>query len=98
MNDMSGPGRRERESGGGPGDPVAVMSEMLMAQARALDALFGDLVSRAGEQAEWLDAANTYSRLAFRAQANCRTSLEALARAARLQHRDARAGAEQGGE
>ena len=69
----------------GTHDPVARMSDMLTAQTNSLDALFARLVGHAEENmTTWPVAAETYARLAFRAQWNCRASLEAVAKADRL--------------
>jgi hypothetical protein len=82
MNDMSRPSLLPDPARPGPHDPVARMSEMLTAQAGALDALFARLVGQTEENlTAWPVAAETYARLAFRAQWNCRASLEAVARA-----------------
>ncbi len=53
---------------------------MLVAQAHSLDAIFNFLASRAAmNMGEYLDAADTYMRLALRAQSQCRATLETLA-------------------
>lgn len=54
---------------------------MLVAQAHTLDALFSNLSRRshASSSAGYLDAADRYMRLALKAQAQCRTTVEALA-------------------
>jgi hypothetical protein len=53
---------------------------MLLAQAHTLDALFSALTARALANAgQYMDAADTYMRLALRAQSQCRATLEALA-------------------
>ena len=73
MNDMSSPPT--------PLDPDAHLNAMLTAQAHTLDALFADLIGHAASNmTEWPAAAEAYARLAFRAQWNCRASLEAIAR------------------
>lgn len=60
---------------------MATASEMLTAQAHSLDAMFTELSRRAIINfGDYPLAAERYARLAFKAQANCRTSLEALAR------------------
>jgi len=53
---------------------------MLMAQAHTLDALFSTLAlrSKRNSDAGYLDAADRYLRLAFKAQSQCRTTLETL--------------------
>jgi hypothetical protein len=54
---------------------------MLTAQAHALDALFGNLARRAARNlnAGHRDACEQYLRLAFKAQAQCRVTWEAIA-------------------
>jgi len=56
-------------------------SEMLAAQAVSLDAMFTELARRAGaNMGEYMGAMETYMRLALKAQANCRATLEALSK------------------
>jgi len=51
-----------------------------MAQAHTLDALFNNLARRAAANiGAYMNAADTYLRLALRAQAQCRATLETLA-------------------
>lgn len=53
---------------------------MLLAQATSLNAIFCELARRSGlNMGEYLDAADRYMRLALKAQAQCRATLEALA-------------------
>lgn len=55
---------------------------MLYAQAQTLDAMFFNLATRAHRQmgqGDYLYAADTYMKLALRAQSQCRATLEALA-------------------
>lgn len=53
---------------------------MLVAQAHTLDALFAELIARARlNMGEYMDAAYKYTQLAFKAQSQCRTTLETLA-------------------
>lgn len=55
---------------------------MLYAQAQTLDAIFLNLATRAHRQmgqGDYLYAADTYMKLALRAQSQCRATLEALA-------------------
>jgi hypothetical protein len=53
---------------------------MLMSQAHALEAIFHELARRsASNMGEYLGAAETYMRLALKAQSQCRASLETLA-------------------
>ena len=59
----------------------AMASDILAAQALALDTMFTDLASRsAANMGQYLNAAERYMRLALKAQANCRATLEALAK------------------
>jgi hypothetical protein len=60
---------------------MSMFSEVLTAQALSLDALFTELTRRATMNfGDYPSAAERYARLAFKAQANCRASLEALAK------------------
>ena len=53
---------------------------MLMAQSAALNAIFTELARRAAlNMGEYLQAAETYLRLALKAQAQCRATLQTLA-------------------
>ncbi len=53
---------------------------MLISQAHTLDAIFHELARRAAlNMGEYLDASETYMRLALKAQSQCRSTLEALA-------------------
>jgi hypothetical protein len=53
---------------------------MLVAQAHTLEAIFHELVRRAGlNMGEYIGAAETYMRLGLKAQAQCRAMLETLA-------------------
>jgi hypothetical protein len=51
---------------------------MLLAQAHTLDGLFNNLARRAHNQ-QYLKGFETYLRLAFKAQSQCRATLETLA-------------------
>ena len=52
----------------------------LVAQANTLDAIFNELASRAARNmGEYLNATETYLRLALKAQTQCRATLETLA-------------------
>lgn len=54
--------------------------DMLIAQAHTLDAIFNELARRAARNmGQYLNAADTYLRLALKAQSQCRATLEALA-------------------
>lgn len=56
-------------------------SQILAAQAISLDTLFTELAMRSRQNmGQYFDAAERYMRLALKAQANCRTTLEALAK------------------
>jgi hypothetical protein len=53
---------------------------MLMTQAHTLDAIFNELARRAAlNMGEYLNACETYLRLALKAQSQCRATLETLA-------------------
>ena len=57
----------------------AMASEMLAAQAMVLDTMFTELAHRAASNlGQYIDATERYTRLALKAQANCRATLEAL--------------------
>jgi hypothetical protein len=51
---------------------------MLVAQAHTLDAIFHELARRAAQQIQYLEPLETYMRLAFKAQSQCRATLETL--------------------
>jgi hypothetical protein len=55
------------------------MESLLVAQTIALNAVFSDMAWRAAENIGNLLATETYLRLAFKAQAQCRATIEALA-------------------
>jgi hypothetical protein len=58
---------------------LRLASDMLVAQAHSLDALFTELARRSTmNMGEYMGATESYGRLALRAQANCRATLEAL--------------------
>ncbi|ODU09093.1 MAG: hypothetical protein ABS84_10365 [Rubrivivax sp. SCN 71-131] len=62
------------------GGSLAAAEGMLVAQAVALNAIFGELSRRAAlNMGEYLGAMDTYMRLALKAQAQCRATLETLA-------------------
>ena len=62
------------------GGNLSEAESILTAQAVALDAIFTELAARAaGNMGQYLNAAETYMRLALKAQSQCRTTLEALA-------------------
>jgi hypothetical protein len=56
-------------------------SRMLAAQAITLDSMFTEFARRAAlNMGEYLNAGERYARLAMKAQSNCRTTLESLAK------------------
>ena len=58
---------------------LKLASEMLIAQAHSLDAIFAEFARRAVlNMGDYLGATESYSRIALKAQANCRATLEAL--------------------
>ena len=60
---------------------LTMASRILAAQAVALDSMFAELARRSAlNMGEYPEAADRYGRLALRAQSNCRTTLEALAK------------------
>ena len=53
---------------------------MLVSQAQALDAIFTELARRSAlNMGEYIEASERYMRLALKAQAQCRTTIQALA-------------------
>jgi hypothetical protein len=71
---------REHVGDIGKGD-LTVPGRLLAAQAISLDAIFTDLASRAAmNRGEYLNAAETYMRLALKAQAACRATIDSLAK------------------
>ena len=64
------------------GGDLKPAEDMLLAQATTLNAIFTELARRAGlNLGGSLEACETYLRLAFKAQAQCRATLEALVEA-----------------
>ena len=62
------------------GGDLKTAETMLMAQATALNAIFGELARRAAaNMGEYLEATERYMRLALKAQGQCRATLETLA-------------------
>ena len=60
---------------------MALPSEILTTQALTLDALFTEFARRAtNNMGDYVQTAERYGRLAFKAQSNCRATLEALAK------------------
>ncbi|WP_236643799.1 hypothetical protein [Flavisphingopyxis soli] len=63
------------------GGDIAMASKILAAQAVTLDSMFAELARRAAmNMGDYINAAERYGRLALKAQSNCRTTLEALAK------------------
>ena len=61
------------------GGNLTSLENMLTAQAITLNALFNKLAQRSGlNMGEHLGAADTYMRLALKAQAQCRSTIEAI--------------------
>ena len=59
---------------------LSEMEALLVAQATALDTIFTELARRAAlNMGEYINATDTYLRLALKAQSQCRTTVEALA-------------------
>ena len=60
---------------------LSLASRIYTSQAISLDALFTEMARRSGNNmGKYPDAADRYMRLALKAQASCRSTLEALAR------------------
>jgi len=60
---------------------LTICSQMLAAQAVTLDNMFAELARRSAKNVDdHLEAAERFGRLALKAQANCRATLEALAK------------------
>ncbi len=60
---------------------LAMVSHILAAQAVTLDSMFAEFARRSAmNMGEYVDAAERYGRLAFKAQGNCRSTLETLAK------------------
>ena len=60
---------------------LSFASATLASQAMTCDVMFSEFARRAAEQVgKNIDAADRYARLAMKAQSNCRTTLEALAK------------------
>jgi hypothetical protein len=71
-----------------PDDDIEMLNEMMREQASSLHAMFYDLRDFSAQTfAESPQAAQAYIRLALRAQANARSSMEAIARAHRATQR-----------
>lgn len=60
---------------------LSLASELLTAQALTLDAMFTELARRSAlNMGDYISASETYARLALKAQANARATIEALVR------------------
>ncbi|ATE65638.1 hypothetical protein [Rhizorhabdus dicambivorans] len=85
MDDSSGAAPVANDDGDDwPDDHLAMMQKMLAEQSASLHLMFYDLRDFSAETfRESPRAAEGFIRLALRAQANCRSSLDAMARADR---------------
>jgi hypothetical protein len=86
-NRIEGPGimdfvdHVQRVSGNAEAGDLALASRLLAAQAITLDAMFTELARRVAlNMGEYINAAESYGRLALKAQSNSRATLEALAK------------------
>ena len=60
---------------------LAIASRILAAQAITLDSMFTEFARRAARNmGQYVDAIERFGRLAMKAQSNCRSTLEALAK------------------
>ncbi len=60
---------------------LRMVSRMLAAQAVTLDSMFAELARRSAmNMGDYINASERYGRLALKAQANCRATMEALAK------------------
>ncbi len=60
---------------------LTIASEILTAQALTLDSIFTEMARRSAiNMGDYIKASETYMRVALKAQANCRATLEALAK------------------
>ena len=64
-------------------DSLTAMSEILMAQALTLDGMFAELVENAANSKPYPLTLDRYTRLALRAQGNCRAALMGMVRVER---------------
>ena len=65
--------------------PLRQVEEMLLAQANALNAMFTSLAERATKQ-EYMKNMEAFTRLALKAQSQCRATLETLAEIKQPRH------------
>jgi hypothetical protein len=84
---IDGPGTADfvdhmhQATGKAEGGDISIASRLLAAQAITLDSMFTELARRAAlNMGDYINAAEIYGRLALRAQANCRATLETLAK------------------
>ena len=71
----------KERGGAAAGGDLTLASHILASQAVTLDAIFTEMARRSGiNMGEYLEASERYMRLALKAQANSRATLEALAR------------------
>lgn len=87
LGDLEGPGLMDyighmlKAAEDGEAGELGLASRTLAAQAITLDAMFTELARRAAvNMGEYLGASERYARLALKAQANSRATLEALAK------------------
>ncbi|MEO1969124.1 MAG: hypothetical protein ABGW87_10480 [Sphingomonadaceae bacterium] len=60
---------------------ISAVTQILSAQAVTLDSMFGEFSRRSAlNMADYPEASDRYARLALKSQANCRATLEALAK------------------
>jgi hypothetical protein len=85
--DFEGPGlmdyvsHMEEVTAKAEGGDLAIASRLLASQAVTLDSMFTELARRAAlNMGEYIEAAERYGRLALKAQANSRATLETLAK------------------
>ena len=86
-NDIEAPGimdfadHVQKATGKAEAGDLAIASRLLASQAITLDAMFTELARRTAlNMGDYINAAESYGRLALKAQSNCRATLEALAR------------------
>lgn len=71
----------QKATGKAEAGDLAIASRLLASQAITLDAMFTELARRAAlNMGEYINAAESYGRLALKAQSNCRATLESLAK------------------
>nr|WP_295672194.1 hypothetical protein [Sphingomonas sp.] len=71
----------QKAAGKAEAGDLAIASRLLASQAITLDAMFTELARRAAlNMGEYINAAESYGRLALKAQSNCRATLGTLAK------------------